>query len=62
MSERTANRAVMAVSVLVLFPLGVAGWMVMLGSGYNFSLLAVCVYLFLLILLKAAPQRGQRKG
>ena len=59
-SERTANRVVMAVSVLVLFPLGVAGWMVMLGSRYNFSLLAVCVYLFLLILLKAAPQRGRQ--
>ncbi len=59
-SERTANRVVMAVSVLVLFPLGVAGWMVMLGSRYNFSLLAVCVYLFLLILLKADPQRGRQ--
>lgn len=50
--EDIAARVVMAVSVLTLLPLAVAGFLLLLRSRYNFSLLLVGCYLMLLLLLK----------
>lgn len=52
MEEPRARRVVLLVSVLTILPLAAAGFYVLLHSGYNFTLLAVSVYLVLLLLLK----------
>ncbi len=52
MDEPKAARVLLVVSVLTVLPLAAAGFYVLLRSGYNFSLLAVCVYLILLLLFK----------
>lgn len=52
MEEPKATRAVLVVSVVTILPLAAAGFYVLLHSGYNFTLLAVSVYLVLLLLLK----------
>ncbi len=52
MDEPKAERIVLAVSVLTILPLAAAGFYVLLRSGYNISLLAVCGYLILLLLCK----------
>ena len=50
--EETAARVGTAVSVLALLPLAIAGFLLLLRSRYNFSLLLVGCYLMLLLLLK----------
>lgn len=52
MEEARLRRVSLAVSVLTIFPLAAAGFFVLIRSGYNFSLLAVSVYLILLLLFK----------
>lgn len=44
-SEKSAERAVNITALIILFPLTVLGFMVLLNSKYNFSLLFVCAYL-----------------
>lgn len=51
-SEEKARKIVMWVSVLTLLPIAAAGFYLLIASGYNFTLLAVCGYLCLLLLLK----------
>lgn len=46
-SEKTAERVVFFTAVLVLVPLTAVGFIVLLNSKYNFSLLFVCVYIAL---------------
>ncbi|MBP3381463.1 MAG: hypothetical protein J6L00_02360 [Clostridia bacterium] len=48
----TADVALRVVSLAVVFPLGVLGFLVLIRSGYNASLLAVDVYLIVLLLFK----------
>ena len=48
----TADRAVHLVSILTLLPLATAGFYLLIRSGYNFTLLAVSLYLGLLLLFK----------
>ena len=50
--EETVARVGTAVSVLALLPLAIAGFLLLLRSRYNFSLLLVGCYLMLLLLLK----------
>lgn len=52
LEERTVSRVLLIVSIVTILPLAAAGFTVLLGSGYNFTLLAVCLYLSLLLLLK----------
>ena len=47
-----AGKLVAVCSVLVLFPLSVAGFLILLRTRYNFSLLALCMYLMLYLVLK----------
>lgn len=51
-SADKALKAVEIVSFLVILPLGIIGFLVLLRSRYNFSLLLVSAYLMLLLLLK----------
>lgn len=51
-SEEHADLVLRAVSLCVVFPLGVAGFYVLLVSEYNASLLLVDAYLVLLLLFK----------
>ncbi len=50
--EEKAETAVMLISILTLLPLAAAGFYLLIISGYNFTLLAVCGYLCLLLLCK----------
>lgn len=50
--EQRAAKVGFAVSVAVLLPLATAGFFLLLRSNYNFTLLAVSLYLGLLLLLK----------
>lgn len=52
MEEPRAQRMVFIISIAVLIPLATAGFFVLFRSGYNFTLLAACVYLILLLLLR----------
>lgn len=53
--EERAERICFFASVAVLIPLATVGFFLLIRSGYNFTLLAVSLYLGLLLLLK----RGQ---
>ena len=46
------EKAVLAVSVVTVLPLAAAGFYTLIDSGYNFSLLAVSLYLCLLLIFK----------
>lgn len=48
----TAERLTSAISFLTLLPLGLLGFLVLLRSRYNFTLLLISGYLMLLMLLK----------
>lgn len=48
----TAERLTSAISFLTLLPLGILGFLVLLRSHYNFTLLLVSGYLMLMMLLK----------
>lgn len=50
--EAVAGRCVFLISLIVLFPLAVAGFLVLLHTRYNFSLLALSLYLMFYILFK----------
>ena len=52
MDAARAEQVVTAVSVFTVLPLAAAGFYILIVSGYNFSLLAVCLYLCLLLLFK----------
>jgi len=51
-SKERTDTILRAVSLLVVFPLGVAGFYLLMVSGYNASLLLVDAYLVLLLLFK----------
>ena len=51
-SAHTADAVLRIVSLLVVFPLGILGFLVLIRSGYNASLLAVDAYLIVLLLFK----------
>ena len=53
--ERTAERALTIVSVLLALSLGTLGFSVLLHTGYNFTLLFLAVYILFYLILK---QRG----
>ena len=50
--EEQSEKIVQIVSILTLVPLAIAGFYLLIRSGYNFTLLAVSLYLGLLFLLK----------
>ena len=52
MAERTASRISLWVSLLILFPLAVLGFLLLLRTRYNFTLLALSMYLMLYLVLK----------
>lgn len=52
MEEEKARRLTTASSFIVIVPLATAAFYLLISNGYNFSLLAVCVYLILLLFLK----------
>ena len=52
MSPYRANRILDVLSLVILFPLAAAGFWVLLRSKYNFTLLAVSLYLIAVVLLK----------
>lgn len=47
-----AERVVMTASLLTIIPMAIVGFLLLLGSHYNFSLLAASVYLMLCFVLK----------
>lgn len=51
-TEKAANRISLIVSLTVLFPLSIFGFLLLLRTHYNFSLLALSVYLMLYLLLR----------
>lgn len=51
-ARERAERLLLICSVLTLFPLGVAGFLVLFQSGCNVSLLAVDVYLAVLLIFR----------
>lgn len=51
-SPNTASRLVTVVSIVVLIPMAVLGFLFLLQSRYNFTLLLVSVYLMLCLVLK----------
>lgn len=51
-SEKSAERIINITAVIILFPLTVLGFMVLLNSKYNFSLLFVCAYLIASLLCR----------
>ncbi len=48
----TADTAVFIISLCIVAPLTMGGFFLLAYSGYNFTLLAVCLYLLCLLLLK----------
>lgn len=50
--EALAERLVNIVTFLFIFPLAAVGFLLLLKSKYNFSLLFVCIYLVLSLVLK----------
>lgn len=52
MTEDAASRVVRFVSIVVIFPLAVVGFLLLLSDNHNFSLLVMCGYLFLLLFFK----------
>ena len=50
--EQQAQKIVFIISIAVLLPLATAGFFVLIRSGYNFTLLAACVYLILLLFIR----------
>lgn len=53
---RAANIICTAVSLIFLFPLSVVGFLTLLNSKYNFSLLFICLYLIYVLLAKKETQ------
>lgn len=51
-SEKSAEKIINITAVIILFPLTVLGFMLLLNSKYNFSLLFVCSYLIASLLCK----------
>lgn len=52
MEEEPAQKWVLRISVVTLFPIAAAGFFVLVMSGYNITLLAISLYLSLLLLCK----------
>lgn len=52
LSKHTADKITTAVSLIFLFPISLLGFAVLLNTRYNFTLLAMCCYLMLYLLLK----------
>lgn len=52
MGREQASKVVLAVSLVFLFPMAVLGFLVLLRTRYNFTLLAMSLYLMLYLLLK----------
>lgn len=52
MEEERAGRILTAVSILTLIPMATAGFYLLIRSGYNFTLIAVSLYLGMLLLFK----------
>lgn len=51
-SERTTDIICLIVSFIFLFPMAIVGFLILLNSKYNFSLLFICFYLIFIILSK----------
>lgn len=52
LNEKLAYYVLNVVSVILLLPISIFGFFVLINSKYNFSLLGICIYLIILILLK----------
>ena len=51
-TDKTANRIIDVLTVLLIFPISIAGFIVLLNSKYNFSLLLISVYLIITLIIK----------
>lgn len=51
-SEKSAERAVNVITFIFIFPLAAIGFLLLLKSKYNFSLLFVCMYLVFSLVFK----------
>lgn len=51
-SCQTSEKAVNIITFIALFPIAVLGFIILFNSGYNFSLLFVCGYIILSLILK----------
>lgn len=51
-TEKTANRIIDILTVLLIFPISIAGFIVLFNSKYNFSLLLISVYLVITLIVK----------
>lgn len=52
LSEKTANRIIDVLTVLLILPISIAGFIVLFNSKYNFSLLLISVYLVITLIVK----------
>lgn len=52
LKEEIAHRIMLVLSAVILFPLAVAGFLMLWKTGYNFSLLLLAIYLIALLIFK----------
>lgn len=52
LSDKTANRIIDVLTVLLILPISIAGFIVLFNSKYNFSLLLISVYLVITLIVK----------
>lgn len=51
-TDETANKIIDVLTVLLIFPISIAGFIVLFNSKYNFSLLLISVYLIITLIVK----------
>lgn len=61
LSPEAARKAVTAVSVVFLMPLAAAGFLLLLRTGFNFTLLLVAVYLAAMLLRSGGKKGGEAR-
>ncbi|MBQ3928913.1 MAG: hypothetical protein II711_02325 [Clostridia bacterium] len=61
-SELTASRIIDIISLFILIPTACIGFLLLLQSRYNFTLLLTALYLVALILLKRIPRTHKNNG
>lgn len=53
--DKTAYRISLVISLVILFPLAILGFLLLLRTRYNFTLFALSLYLMLFLLLREDP-------
>ncbi len=52
LSDKTVNRIIDILTILLIFPISIVGFIVLFNSKYNFSLLLISVYLVITLIVK----------